>query len=69
MVEIKSFPYTFEKIMSTAGKYKLTVSAGFIDEYGNIKVSVDSSSNYDIEVQWDFKYLFRDLIKFSLWLW
>lgn len=51
MVEIKSFPYTFEKIMSTAGKYKLTVSAGFIDEYGNIKVSVDSSSNYDIEVQ------------------
>lgn len=51
MVKIKSFPYTFEKIMSTAGKYKLTVSAGFIDEYGNIKVSVDSSSNYDIEVQ------------------
>lgn len=51
MIEIKSFPYTFEKIMNTAGKYKLTISAGFIDEYGNIKVSIDSSINHNIEVQ------------------
>lgn len=51
MVEIKSFPYTFEKIMNTAGKYELTVSAGFIDEYGNIKISIGSSINYNIEVQ------------------